>query len=136
LRGAGRYRGTATHKAGSEPTYYRMKNTLTTSQAANLLKADTYANWSHSGARALVEYLEELEEDTGEEIEFDAVGIRCDYSEFESALQAANDNGFEPNPNLGEEEQSEEDKEADALAWLQDHTQVIEFTGGVIIASF
>ena len=36
----------------------------------------------------------------------------------------------------GEEEQSEEDKEADALSWLQDQTQVIEFEGGVIIASF
>jgi hypothetical protein len=113
-----------------------MKATLSTFQAAAMLKADTNTNWSHSGARALVEYLEQMEEDTGEEIEFDAVAIRCDWSEFESALQAALECGFEPNPNLGEEAQSEEDKEADALAWLQDHTQVIEFDGGVIIASF
>lgn len=113
-----------------------MKITLTTSQAADLLNADTNANWSRSGAYALVEYLEELEEDTGETIKFDAVAIRCDYSEYESALKAALEQGFEPNPNLGEEAQSEEDKEADALAWLQDHTQVIEFDGGVIIASF
>ena len=49
---------------------------------------------------------------------------------------SALDQGFEPNPNLGEEEQSEEAKEADALSWLQDQTQVIEFEGGVIIASF
>lgn len=113
-----------------------MKTTLSTSQAANLLKADTNAKWSRSGARALVEYLEQLEEDTGTEIEFDAVAIRCEYSEYASALEAALDQGFEPNPNLGEEEQSEEDKEADALAWLQDQTQVIDFEGGVIIASF
>ena len=113
-----------------------MKATLSTSQAADLLKADTNARWSCSGARALVEYLEELESDTGTEIEFDAVAIRCDYSEYDSALQAADDQGYEPNPNLGEEKQSEEDKEADALSWLQDHTQVIEFEGGVIIASF
>lgn len=113
-----------------------MKAILSTSQAVDLLKADANANWSRSGAFALVEYLEELEEDTGTEIEFDAVAIRCDYSEYDSALQAALDQGFEPNPNLGEEEQSEEDKEADALAWLQEQTQVIEFDGGVIIASF
>jgi hypothetical protein len=113
-----------------------MKATLSTSQAADLLKADSNAKWSRSGARALVEYLEELESDTGTEIEFDAVAIRCDYSEYDSALQAALDQGYEPNPNLGEEEQSEEDKEADALSWLQDQTQVIEFEGGVIIASF
>jgi len=113
-----------------------MKVTLSTPQATNLLKADTNATWSHSGARALVEYLEQLEEDTGEEIEFDAVAIRCDYSEHESALEAALEQGFEPNPNLAEEPQTEEEKEADALAWLQDQTQVIEFDNGVIIANF
>jgi hypothetical protein len=113
-----------------------MKTTLSTSQAVDLLKADNNARWSRSGARALVEHLEQLEEDTGEEIEFDAVAIRCDYSEHESALQAALEQGFEPNPNLGEEAQSEEDKEADALSWLQDQTEVIEFEGGVIIRSF
>jgi hypothetical protein len=113
-----------------------MKATLSTSQAADLLKADTNARWSRSGALALVEYLEELESDTGTEIEFDAVAIRCDYSEYDSALEAAKEQGYEPNPNLGEEEQDDDDKEADALSWLQDHTQVIEFEGGVIIASF
>ncbi len=101
-----------------------------------MLKADTSANWSHAGAHALIEYLEQLEEDTGTEIEFDAVAIRCDYSEYESALKAAEDQGYEPNPNLGDDEQSEDDKEADALAWLQDQTQVIEFAGGVIIQNF
>jgi hypothetical protein len=113
-----------------------MKATLTTSQAAAMLKADTSANWSHAGARALIEHLEQLEEDTGTEMELDAVAIRCDYSEHESALQAANEYGFEPNPNLGDGEQDDDDKEADALAWLQDNTQVIEFDGGVIIQNF
>jgi hypothetical protein len=113
-----------------------MKATLSTSQAANLLKADTSANWSHAGARALIEYLEQLEEDTGTEMEFDAVAIRCDYSEYESALKAADDQGYEPNPNLGDDKQDDDDKEADALAWLQDQTQVIEFSGGVIIQNF
>jgi hypothetical protein len=113
-----------------------MKATLSTSQAADLLKADSNACWSRAGAVALVEYLEELEEDTGTEIEFCPVAIRCDYSEYASALKAADDQGYEPNPNLGDDEQSEEDKEADALAWLQDQTQVIEFEGGVIVRSF
>ena len=42
---------------------------------------DEYANWSYSGASALFEYLTELEEDTGEQIEFDRVAIRCDNLE-------------------------------------------------------
>jgi len=113
-----------------------MKLTLTTSAAVELLKVDQYARWSRSGAFALVEHLEQIEEDCGTEIEFDFVAIRCDYSEYESALQAALEQGFEPNTNLGEEEQSEEDKEADALSWLQDQTEVIEFEGGIIIRNF
>ena len=113
-----------------------MKATLTTSQATDLLKSDTNARWSYSGARALVEHLEQLEEDCGTEIEFDSVAIRCDYSEYGSALEAAKDQGFEPNPNLGSDEQDDDDKEADALTWLRDNTDVIEFSGGVIIRSF
>ena len=113
-----------------------MKATLSTSQAADLLKADTNARWSRSGALALVEYLEELESDTGTEIEFDAVAIRCDFSEYDSALQAAIEQGFEPLEDEPSEEHNEEDREQDALEWLQRRTQVIEFEGGVIIASF
>ena len=108
-----------------------MKLTLTTSHAASLLKADNSARWTHSGARALVEHLEQLEEDCGTEIEFDAVAIRCDYSEFDTALEAANEQGFEPTGDW-----SEEDTEAEALDWLRDQTEVIEFAGGIIIRNF
>lgn len=114
-----------------------MKATLTTSQAAHELLRDTNANWSRSGAFALVEYLEQIEEDTGETMEFCPVAIRCDYSEYSSALEAALDQGFDPETDLdGEGEEDEEDKEANALVWLQYRTQVIEFEGGVIIQSF
>jgi hypothetical protein len=106
-----------------------MKLTLTTSAAVELLKVDQYARWSRAGARALVEHLEQLEQDCGTEIEFDVVAIRCDYSEYDSALQAANDNGFEPSAFQAEDD-------AASLEWLRDRTEVIEFEGGVIIRSF
>jgi hypothetical protein len=106
-----------------------MKATLSTSQAADLLKADSNANWSHSGARALVEYLEQMEEDTGEEIEFDVVAIRCDFTEYKSALEAAMQCGFEPSAFQAEDDDA-------AFEWLQDRTQVIEFETGVIIRNF
>ncbi len=113
-----------------------MKTTLSTSQAVRLLLSDTNANWSPAGARALIEYLEDLESSQGDEIELDTVALRCDYSEFDSALEAAIEYGFEPNPNLGEEPQDDDDKELDALDWLSDHTVVIKFPAGVIVASF
>jgi hypothetical protein len=59
-----------------------MKRTLSTYEIAGLLMDDEYANWSRTGAYALAEYLEELEEDTGEEMEFDCVAIRCEWHEF------------------------------------------------------
>ena len=61
-----------------------MKTTLTTNQIADALKADNNANWSWNGSNALAEYLENYEEETGEEMELDIVAFRCTYSEYES----------------------------------------------------
>jgi hypothetical protein len=108
-----------------------MKLTLSTYAVADLLMADNNANWSHAGARALAEYLEEIEESTGEEIEFDTVAIRCDYSEYESLAKWAEDCGF----NIDEDE-DEEAAEESIREYIQDRGQLVEFTGGIIVSSF
>lgn len=98
------------------------------------LSSDTYKNnFSYEGLTALFEYLEEYEESTGEEIEFDMVALCCEYSEYPSAVEAVSDyNGaVEENKDF-----DEEDKEKAALAWLEDQTQVISFDKGVIIQQF
>ena len=65
-----------------------MKTTLNTSEAASLLMADENADWTRAGAYALIEHLEQLEEDCGiTEFEFDRVALRCDYSEDTLSLQ-------------------------------------------------
>jgi hypothetical protein len=43
-----------------------------------------YNNFSYEGAKALYNYLEQYEEDTGTQIEFDPVALRCEYSEYEN----------------------------------------------------
>lgn len=109
-----------------------MKDTLSTSQIADRLIADTNAGWSWAGAKALAEYLEQLDEDMGEETEFDGVAIRCEYSEYESAIDAvSNYDDFEP-----DEDADDDEKEEAALEWLRYRTSVIEFDGGVIIRDF
>jgi hypothetical protein len=120
-----------------------MKTTLSTSQAAHILIDDKDANWSRAGAFALVDYLEQLEEDCGEEMEFDPVAIRCDYSEYDSALECAVDHGWsheadilDADDNLRPDDEVLEENEERALKWLQDRTQVIEFSGGIIVSSF
>ena len=61
----------------------------------------------------MFEWLESLEDDTGENIEFDPVGLRCSWTEHDSvkAFNEDTTSAFE----------SVED--------LSEHTQVIEVTG-------
>lgn len=120
-----------------------MKTTLSTAEAANILLSDTCAKWSRAGAFALVEYLEELEDSTGEEMEFDRVAIRCDFSEYDSPLDAAEDYGWsreasilDDDDNIRPDDEVEDEDNELATKWLQDRTSVIEFDGGVIIQNF
>ena len=106
-----------------------MHQNISTDEAIKLLKEDDNVDWSWSGAEALVEYLEDLEDSLGESIAFDRVAIRCEYSEYSSALEAAEHYSFIP-------EDDEDDIESSAITYLEDRTTVIKFEGGVIIQQF
>lgn len=95
-----------------------------------MLLADTNARWSYNGARALVEHLEEMEEDCGIEIELDVVAIRCDWRQYTSASEAADEYGWEWD---GE---APDMREHDAADWLRQQTIVLDFEGGVIVQLF
>ena len=99
-----------------------MKTILSTSEIADALHK--YSQMSYEASFAMAEYLEEYEESTGEEIELDSVAIRCEFTEYESAIDAA------------AQYTSEFTTEAAALEYLQDHTSVITFDGGAIIQDF
>lgn len=95
-----------------------MKIQLTTREAADLLYWDEYANFSPEGALALVEYLENLEDDLGV-IDFDKVAIRCEFSEYRT------------------EEEALEEYDIGTIEELEDETTVIKVSnGGVIVAGF
>jgi hypothetical protein len=126
-----------------------MKQTLTTTQAASLLADDEHSSFSYHGALALVEVLEQNEQDSGEEIEFCHVGIRCDYSEYET-LQEWGEDYFGGWNKLCEEfgedycgpfeDESPEDyadRFDDAIReYINDRGIMIEFDGGIIVSSF
>ena len=63
-----------------------MKETVTVYRFLNIFKgSNTYQNhFSHDGLIALFEYFEELEDDCGEEFEFDMIGICGEYTEYDS----------------------------------------------------
>jgi hypothetical protein len=104
-----------------------MIETLSTYDIANRLLQDSNANWSRPGAFALAEYLQSVEDDTGEQMEFDAVAIRCDWSEYPSAVDAHN--------TITHGHDLTEDDEEIALERLREVGEVIEFDGGVIISN-
>lgn len=116
-----------------------MKITLNTYQIADELKRDTCARWSYNGSLALAEYLEQYEADSGEEIELDTCAIRCDFSEYASLLDWAHEHFSNALEELGFDETAEnDDDEVDSKIreYIQDHGQLIEFDGGIIVSSF
>jgi flavin-dependent dehydrogenase len=124
-----------------------MKKTMNTSEIAHELIDDGNANWSRAGAFALAQYLEELEESTGEEMEFDHVAIRCEWSEYDSLLafaedyfadhkQAADALGLEVAMSGDEFEEEEWEVENAVREYIEDHGTLIEFDFGIIVSSF
>jgi len=88
-------------------------------------------SFSYAGLRALFNYLEEYEESTGENIELDVIALCCDFAEYDTALEAAEEYGYEP-----DEDESREDQEEAATEWLNERTTVIPVGDSVILSSF
>lgn len=110
-----------------------MHITLNAAQAAEMLRADDNASWSYNGARALVEYLEELENSTCIPYEFNAAEIRYEWSEYESAKDAAEQTLAPGWADDLDEGADEDEVEKAALKALEKRTMVVPFNGGVII---
>ena len=70
-----------------------MKDTITIYQFRDWFRSsEGYKNnFSYDGLGALFDYIEELEDDIGEEIEFDPIGLCCEYSEYGSFEELKDD---------------------------------------------
>ncbi|NBT33678.1 MAG: hypothetical protein EBT13_17735 [Rhodobacteraceae bacterium] len=73
---------------------------------------------------ALFDYLEACEQDTGTELELDPIALCCDWAEYQTAVEAAKAYGVKF------------DDESDAIDWLREKTEVIEFRSGVLVRNF
>tara|TARA_R110000824_G_scaffold395045_1_gene595304 strand:+ start:202 stop:501 length:300 start_codon:yes stop_codon:yes gene_type:complete len=75
--------------------------------------------FSYEGLQALYLYLEEYEEDTGEEINLDVIALCCEYAEYDSLEE------FQAN--YGEEYESIEDiSDETALIPIDDNSFIIQ----------
>jgi hypothetical protein len=92
---------------------------LTKNEMVSELLKDEFANWTLEGAFCLIEMLEEMEDDTGELMEFNRIDLRSEFTEYSSLEEAAADY------DIPEDE--------DALEWFYNQTWINEFktaTGG------
>ena len=79
-------------------------------------------NFSRTGQVALFDYLEEYEESTGEQIEFDPIALCCEYTEYDD---------------LGEFHQNYDSETYPDKDSIMDYTQIIEVgTDSFIIQNF
>ena len=89
--------------------------------------------FSSDGLTALYNYLEEIyDEATEYEYNLDVIGLCCEFSEYDNALDA----GLNYNRLLNDKSLTEDEREKNALGFLSDHTLVITFEGGIIIQDF
>ena len=116
--------------------------------------ADENADGQWRGLMPLPSISNKSKKDCGEEIEFDRVALRCEYSEHESLIDWADqhfanyreDFGIDYiNPMTGESEDQSvldcdgnfHDEVLDSITgYIQDHGQLIEFDGGIIVSEF
>lgn len=87
--------------------------------------SDRKDTFSYNGKRALFDYLEEYEESVGEDMELDIIALCCDFTEYDSVLEAVHEY----------DETIKDEKEAHA--YFEDKTAIIDIKGGgVIIQDF
>ena len=88
--------------------------------------------FSSNGLTALYDYLEEVFDDSEYEYDLDVIGLCCEFTEYDNALDA----GLNYNGLLNVKSLTEDEKEKNALEFLRDNTLVITFEGGIIIQDF
>lgn len=98
--------------------------TLSTNAVIDNLMLDENASWTYEEAKAIANYYEDLEEDTGEAIELDLVAIRCDWvvNHINDVMEDYSDVIVY---NRGDSEE--------CVGWLREQTQVIELKNDILL---
>ena len=92
--------------------------------------ADRKENFSYEGLKALFDYFEDYEEQTGEEIELDIIAICCEYSED-------NPDDIIANYSIDVEGMDEDEKIEAVRDYLNDNTMLVgETLSGFVYLAF
>lgn len=108
-----------------------MKQSLNFSQFVDAFRAyDRYDSFGYAGLRVIFDYLEDYEDQTGEEIEMDVIAICCDYN-----MMAIEDIVNEYRIDVADVD--EDDVEQYVLDYLNDRTMVLgQCVDGIVFQCF
>lgn len=110
-----------------------MKQTIGFCQFCDAFRdADRNENFSYEGKRVLFDYLEELEADTGEEMELDVIAICCDYNEL-SYTDIVNEYSIDITDCDGETITDEDELIELVRDYLNDETCIVGENDGVFV---
>lgn len=111
-----------------------MKITLTKSEFINRFLAVRAENFSRAALGELFDWLEESERNSPYgETEFDPIAICCDWTEYATALEAAE--AYEFKAKESDDERADK-SEQQALEFLTDNTTVLETESGVVVMNY
>ena len=95
--------------------------TMTQSDFQDGLKGNGF---SYDGTNALYDYYEELSDSMEEPFEFDAIAIRCEWTEYSSLAEAYKELRYDYTYVEGE-----------AREYFEENTQIIELDNGRVLVS-
>jgi len=104
-----------------------MKTTINKYEFSAQIEAIRPDNFSYSGRMVLFNYLEQLETEMGEEIEFDPIAFCCEFAE-DTVEDIISQYGIED-----KDLETWEDKKDEALMFLEDNTAVCGMTDELTI---
>lgn len=97
-------------------------------------RMDRGHNFGYNGWRAIGEYLEELSDDIGEDVEVDIVGICCEYSMSEDVSDWWDEYGEYSDIDSNDWENMDNDEKLEAIRdYLQENTGVVICEDDLII---
>ena len=97
-----------------------MKTTVNKSEFIDAFRRyDRYDQFGYDALVSLFDYMEQLEEDTGEEMELDVIALCCDYS-VDSVADIAN------NYDIDIADMDDDEARSAVLEYLNDNTTVVD----------
>lgn len=112
-----------------------LKTTLASSDVAHMAAAaGRLDSFGYKGWRTLAEYLDNLSDDIGEDIEIDIIGICCDYSMASSIGEYVSEYGIPANMTSEEFDELDDEEKLEAIEeFLLGNTALVHCSEDLII---